>query len=570
MLSSLKKKIYRIFEKKGNSLHPDEIFLDSQNLPDFNKYQFEGRIERPIPFSTFIIFTFVCIFFASFIAYSLWDLGITQGKVYAEISENNSLKHEPLIAPRGIIYDRNGTALAWNAVSENPGDFPKRKYIGSLGFGHVLGFLNYPAKDTSGFYYRESYEAKDGVELSFDEYLSGKNGLKITETDVRGDIVSESVIDKPQEGAALTLSIDSRIQTELYKNIQALAEQVDFQGGAGIIMDVNSGEVIALTSFPEYSSSIMTEGSATSTIQSYSTDENKPFLDRIVSGLYTPGSIIKPFMALGALEEGIITPEKQIVSNGRLVLPNPYSPENPSIFLDWKAHGAVDMRHAIAVSSDVYFYQIGGGFGDQKGLGILNIDKYMRLFGFGQKTGFDLGTEAVGNIPTPEWKEENFPGDPWRVGNTYHTVIGQYGMQVTPLQAVRAIAALANGGVLVTPTVVKTATTTVPVGDRIPIKSQSDLQVVREGMRLAITEGTAKGLDMGDVVHLAGKTGTAELGVSKSTVNSWTVGFFPYENPRYAYLVVMEKGPVTNLVGATYVMRRTMDWIVANAPEYIK
>src|SRR3989344_8634027 len=116
MLSSFKKKIYRIFKKEGNVLHPDEIFLDSQNLPDFNRYQFEGRIERPISFNTFIIFSFVCIFFASFIVYTLWNLGITQGKVYAEISENNSLKHEPLIAPRGIIYDRNGIALAWNLV----------------------------------------------------------------------------------------------------------------------------------------------------------------------------------------------------------------------------------------------------------------------------------------------------------------------------------------------------------------------------------------------------------------------------------------------------------------------
>jgi penicillin-binding protein 2 len=348
---------------------------------------------------------------------------------------------------------------------------------------------------------------------------------------------------------------------------------VNFRGGAGVMIDVRSGEIIAITSYPEYDLNIFVKGEDKAAIQSYLKNPDNPFLNRVVAGLYTPGSIIKPFMAFAALEEGVISPEKEILSTGRLVVPNPYFPDKPSIFRDWKAHGYTNMRRAIAVSSDVYFYQVGGGFESQKGLGISRIDKYLKLFGFEEETGIGISNEAVGTIPTPEWKQKTF-GEEWRLGDTYNTSIGQYGMQVTPLQAVRAIAAIANNGTLVTPTFLKQATTTIPQGEKIKFDSSHSEQaehfrIVREGMRLAVAEGTAVGLNMYDV-KVAGKTGTAELGALKQYVNSWTVGFFPYENPKYAFAIVMERGPVKNLVGATSVMRQVMDWVVVNRPEYIK
>ena len=150
-------------------------------------------------------------------------------------------------------------------------------------------------------------------------------------------------------------------------------------------MDIESGEIIALTNYPEYDSAILSSGSDPKIISGYFTDSRKVFLNRAISGLYSPGSIVKPFFALGALNEKIIDPAKEIFSSGELVLPNPYNPKNPTIFKDWRANGWTDMRMAIAVSSDVYFYQIGGGFGSQKGLGILNIEKYSRMFGRNQK-----------------------------------------------------------------------------------------------------------------------------------------------------------------------------------------
>ncbi len=574
LLGNFKKKIFSLFEKKGYSdINPDEIFLDSKNLPQFDTYQFEGRIERPIPWSTFSTLSVFCIILILFLLYKVWYLEIKNGRIYREISQNNSLRHDIIVAPRGIIYDRNGIPLVWNG-SKAPGeDFPQRMYLRDQGLAHLLGFIKYPAKDASGFYYNEEYQPQDGVEQFLNEMVRGENGLKITETDAALNIVSESIIDKPQEGQNVYLAADSRIQAKMYEEISSLARQVGFKGGAGILMDVNTGEIVAMTSFPEYDSQTMTDGNDDMTIKSYSESDGKPFLNRVISGLYAPGSVVKPFLAFGALEEGIISPEKTIVSTGKLVVPNPYFPDKPSIFLDWKAHGPVDMRRALAVSSDVYFYEVAGGFGDQKGLGIANIDKYFRMFGFGAVTGTGISREEVGNIPSPEWKAKVFNGEPWRLGDTYNTAIGQYGMQVTPIQVVRAIAAIANGGVLVEPTFLKQATTTAPKEDGLEKRiggNPEHYKIVREGMRLSVTFGTSKGLDMGESVHLAGKTGTAQLGVLKTAVNSWTTGFFPYEHPRYAYLVVMESGPAANLTGATFVMRQVMDWMAIYTPEYLK
>ncbi len=321
-----------------------------------------------------------------------------------------------------------------------------------------------------------------------------------------------------------------------------------------------------MTSFPEYDPEIMSQGSNKSLISEYLTDARNPFLDRVVSGQFIPGSIMKPFIAVGALEENIIDPLKQIHANGQITIPNRYNPSNPTIFKDWKVHGWVDMRKAIAVSSNVYFFAIGGGYEDQKGIGIANIEKYIRGFGFGTKTGIDVLGEKEGTIPSPEWKAKMFEEGDWRIGDTYNSSIGQYGFQVTPIQAVRAVAGIANGGVLVTPTVLldnpvnDKKTTVIPYADR-------SMQIVREGMRQGVLEGTASGLNIPGV-NAAAKTGTAELGVSKQEVNSWVMGYWPYENPRYAFTVLMEKGPRANQVGATYVMRQTLEWMTLYAEEY--
>ncbi|MFH1308406.1 MAG: penicillin-binding transpeptidase domain-containing protein, partial [Patescibacteria group bacterium] len=341
-----------------------------------------------------------------------------------------------------------------------------------------------------------------------------------------------------------------------------------FQGGAGVIMNINNGEILSLVSYPEYDSQVLTNGEDREKITQFLNDQRKPFLNRAISGLYAPGSIIKPLIAVAALNENVITPEKQILSTGSISIPNPYFPDKFSVFKDWKAHGWVDMRHALAISSDVYFYEVGGGFENQKGLGISKIEKYAKLFGFGGYTSIDLLGEKNGIVPNPELHKETNPEDPvWRVGDTYNASIGQGNFQVTPIQMAVLVSSIANNGKLLKPHLKKDSETVVlKDNSNIP---QNYYQVVKEGMRMSVTEGTASALYIAPV-KIAAKTGTAEVGGAKKYVNSWVIGFFPYENPKYAFAVVMEKGPYANLVGASAVMRQFFDWVSIYTPEYLK
>lgn len=547
-------------------IDPDEIFLDSKNLPGLDVHQFEGRIEKPISLGTIVALSVVFSLILAVLLGKAWFLQAKEGKKYALMSENNALNDTIIFAERGAILDRNGVKLAWNVVDPAEEDFSKRAYIKEPGFGHILGYMKYPSKDKQGNYYRKNFEGVAGIEKYWNKELEGSHGLKILETDALGDVASESVIRPAVDGENLTLSIDSRIQKKMYESIKGLAERVGFMGGGGMIMDVTTGEVIAITSYPEYKSAVMTDGTDAELISKYLEDKRKPFLNRVTGGLYTPGSIVKPFVALAALEEEIIDPRKQIVSTGSISIPNPYDKTRFTVFSDWKAHGPVDMRKAIAVSSNVYFYEIGGGFEDQPGLGIDRLNKYFSMFGLGKENNDKFFAGPGGTVPSPSWKERVFPGDQWRIGDTYFTSIGQYGFQVTPLQMIRAVAMIANGGAYITPSLFKQATSTVPGGVSVPIEPEH-FKIVREGMKQGAETGSASGLNV-NYVKIGAKTGTAELGISKAYVNSWVEGFFPYEDPRYAFIVMMERGPRANVYGATFVMRELFDWMKLEAPEY--
>ncbi|MBP9701435.1 MAG: hypothetical protein KBD47_00450 [Candidatus Pacebacteria bacterium] len=552
--------------RRHKDIDPDEIFLDSSNLPDFDTHQFEGRIDSPISKATgyAVLVFFMCVI--SFFTIRTGILQVKEGEVYSELSEKNYLRHTPLFAARGIIYDRNKVELAWNAPSSDP-EVLFRKYKEIPGIAHVVGYIQYPTKDSSGFYYREDFVGMDGVEKTLNDDLQGKNGLRIIEVNALSKISRENIVRPPENGDAVTLSIDSRVQSKMYQVIKGIAERVGFGGGAGVIMDVRTGEIIALTSYPEYDPNIMSEAKDRTKINEYLNSKNTPFLDRASDGLYTPGSIIKPFMALAALTEKVIDPAKKILSTGSISIQNEYDPKLQTIFKDWKAHGYVDMRKAIAVSSDVYFYAIGGGYKDQKGLGIRKIDEYVAKFGFGEKVSSNFFTQSpAGVIPTPEWKIKTFDGDTWRLGNTYHTSIGQYGFQVTPLQAVRAVASVANEGKIMIPTLFKTDTAQIEKTIDLPTEYY---KIVQEGMFLATKEGTGQSLNV-PYVKIASKSGTAELGASKEKVNSWMTGYFPYENPKYAFAIVMERGEVHNLIGAGVAFRELLDWMSINTPEYFK
>ncbi len=558
----------KFYKKKHSAeIAPDEIFLDSHNSPRFDRSQFEGRIERPISRVPIIVFGGIIALIAGGLLTKTFALQVARGSEYRQQAENNRLASQLVFADRGVIYDRVGAPLAWNerfASSTDDTGFARRLYATSTGIAHILGFVNYPKKDNAGFYFQDAIVGLDGIEKQYNDLLSGVPGRRTVEEDALGKPVSEPFIVAPQPGEELVLSLDNRIEGKLGDIMSQLAAKVGFQSGASVIMDVHTGEILSLVSIPSYDSQVMSDGKETEKIRSYNTNPLKPFLNRAISGRYTPGSIIKPFVAIGALSEKTIDPSKEIFSDGALRVPNPYDPDHPTIFKDWKAHGWTDMRHAIAVSSNVYFMTVGGGTADQKGLGINNINKYVNMFGIGKATGIDLAGEVDGVVPSIEWKKKLFPDDPWRLGDTYNSSIGQYGFQVTVLQMVRAVAAIANDGILVTPHLV--------MNDEKPKEKvnvdHNTLQVIREGMRLGAQIGTAKALNYSDL-EFAGKTGTAELGVSKEKVNSWVMGFWPYENPRFAFAIVMEKGPVTNLVGSASVMRQLVDWMRVETPEYL-
>lgn len=552
-----------LLRRRDPEIAPDEIFLDAANTGAFDRDQFEGRLERPLSQSTFSVLGSVLALLFVVLLAQAWNLEVWQGTAFAARSAQNSLEQQTLFPERGVIFDQHGVPLVTNESTAN--GFVKRVYK-MPGFGNLLGYVSYPKKDIYGNYYDTDLKGVAGIEVAHNAELSGHNGTLLIEKDAVGNVKSQGTLVPPHSGAPLTLSIDARAQQAFYDAIAKLADRIPFSGGAGILMDANTGEVRALVSYPEYDPNVLSSGGPGSTIASYNTDSRHPYVNRPIQGLYTPGSVVKPLEASGALTDGVITPSYTINDTGSISVPNPYDAAHPNIFVDWKAIGVEDLRKAIGFSSDVYFYIVGGGYGSQKGLGIDRLDSWFRTFGLTSPTGIALPGEQHGFVPTPAWKQSTY-NEPWRIGDTYHTAIGQYAMQVTPLEEARAIAAIANGGNLVTPTLIEgTPVQSVP----LPVSADT-LQVVREGMRLGVEQGTSIGLAVFDsFVHIAGKTGTAQTGTHNQYYNSWAVGFFPYEHPKYVYAIMMDNGPAGNLYGAAYAMAQVISAMHQTAPDYFQ
>ncbi|OGF51655.1 penicillin-binding protein 2 [Candidatus Giovannonibacteria bacterium RIFCSPLOWO2_02_FULL_43_11b] len=627
----------------NKDIEPDEVFMDSKNLPGFERGRFEGRLEFPISSETLDYLKIVLVLVFGLFIYRLYDLQVTSGDILKTRAEANHLKILPLWPERGRILDRRGEVLAGNnsafrlvldsselsddgkktlvdkllphdseqilveisfkkdniiiadsanwqtleAIRREYRDLPLRIELFSSRFyplgdagAHLVGYLGkLLAKESAKVNSLEidKLTGRSGAENIYENYLAGRIGSKLTEVDSVGGTFSEVVEKLPEAGDDVYLSIDADLQKKVYEEIKTFADDRGFRGGGAVLLDPTDGEVLSLVSYPGFDPNILTKGSPKKNIDYYLTSSSKPLFNRAISGLYSSGSIIKPLYAIAALEEGIITPEKEILSTGKLIVPNPFDPDQPSIFLDWKAHGWVDMRHAIAISSNVYFYTIGGGFGDVKGLGVTKLREWLSKFGFGEKTNIDLEGERGGFIPSPEWKAETQKEDPiWRVGDTYNLSIGQGNFQTTPVQMAVFAATIANGGKIMEPRILKE----IKSGDRVIDSGKStvrksvnisteNLEVVREGMNLSSKIGTAQALANIDL-KIAAKTGTAQIGVEKKNVNSWFIGYFPYDNPKIAMAVVLEGGSSSNLVGATAATRQIIEWILVYRPDLLK
>lgn len=549
-------------------ISPDEIFLDVSEGADFDRTRFEGRLEKPLSPRTFVSLISVVCLLITVLIIRAGNLQILQGAAFATESAHNSLESAVLFAPRGVITDRNGVVLAENAQraesgqSDPAGARMVRRYPLPV-LGQIIGYVSSPKKDSSGRYYDTNQTGLAGLEATYDTLLTGKNGQILTERDALGKVRSEGVIVAAKEGQTLQLSIDANMEKNLAAAIADIARSEGFIAGAGVVMDVHTGEVLAIVSYPSYDPNVMANGGPAETIAGYNTSPGHPFIDHAVQGVYIPGSVVKPFVAAGALTDGLITPSTLINDPGSITLPDPYNPGKTYFYKGWKALGIVDVERAIAWSSDVFFYTIGGGFGSQKGLGIDRLGYWYRQFGMGTTTGIDLPGEASGLVPTPAWKQATFK-EPWYTGDTYFTAIGQYAMLVTPIQMARATAVVANDGRLLTPTVrlgQKPVYTTVPV-------SSSALAVARAGMRHAVTSALAGALNV-PYVTVAAKTGTAQTGTRNQYDNSWVEGFFPYEKPEYSFAVVLERGPEGAGEQSVNVMRRFFDLLYYDHSPYV-
>src|SRR3989338_8539577 len=289
----------------NREIDPDEIFIDSSNLPNFDQSQFEGRFEKPISrLSVYICGAFFLLLLIAF-SVKIFALQVKNGDYYLKKSQANSLRKETIFPSRGIIYDRNGIVLASNVAPSDSADISHRVYAQIPGISHILGYVRYPAKDSFGHYYQNDYEGIDGVEKIYDDILSGVKGLQIVETDVYGKSRTGNIINSPRDGETLSLSIDSRVNKVVYESMQNIANKIGFSGGSAAIMDVKTGELLALVNFPEYDSNILSDHTDINAIKAFINNKQLPFLNRAVDGLYTPGSIVKPFVAIAALEEGL-------------------------------------------------------------------------------------------------------------------------------------------------------------------------------------------------------------------------------------------------------------------------
>ncbi|MEK7643321.1 MAG: penicillin-binding transpeptidase domain-containing protein [Patescibacteria group bacterium] len=556
----------RLWRKKSNSfLSPDEIFLDTSDIPGFERERFEGVIEQPLSRGSFYMVAVIGFLIGSLLLGRTAWLSVARGEELAGRAERNYIRKTYADAPRGTIFDKNGTAIVFNEsylASSTLVEY-RRTVKHPFAFSHLVGYLGQPSESdvSSGIAtYGMREVGKTGIERFYNDSLRGIPGERDEELDATGQTVARGPLKEPVEGKALTLTIDAPLQEALYERLAGTMEERGFKGGAGIVFSVKDGSILALVSVPSFNLEAFGRGLTHEEARDVFQNSRTPLFNRAVAGTFAPGSIMKPFIAIAALEEGVIDEFRNIYSSGQLELPNPFGGP-PSIFRDWKAHGYVDMREAIAVSSDVYFYTIGGGFGDIKGLGVYRIKSWLQKFGFDTVTGIDLGGEDHGFLPDPEWKEKTHTQNPiWRVGDTYNTSIGQGDVTIAPLSMMRGLMYIANGGRAATPHIIKGAEPHFTTIDGI---SLAHYNVVREGMRKAgEVGGTAQAISWLPF-PVAAKTGTAEIG-KKDRVNSWIINYAPYDDPQIGMVILLESGARSNLVGSPYVASEVYRWILDN------
>ncbi len=406
-----------------------------------------------------------------------------------------------------------------------------------------------------------------GLEYSYEDQLHGVKGQEIVEVDVTGrKVTAIGDSQAAQPGNNLILTIDLDLQAFVTEHLQTAIEDSGGQSGAAVVLNPNNGEILAMVSLPGYDNNLFAQGISAREYSLLSEDKNTPLVNKAIGGLYPPGSTFKIVPAAGALEEGTVSPHQQFLAQGTLYLPNKFFPDDPELaqpFYCWyrKGHGLVDVVSGMAQSCDIYFYQIGGGYAPSgyEGLGQERLTAYAERFGFGAPTGIDIPGEGAGLVPTPKWKRLNY-AETWVTGDTYNMAIGQGFVLATPLQVVNAYAALANGGALYKPHLVKEVRN--PQKDLLfqaepEVIGQLGLSAetrgwVEEGLRAVVEWGTAKDAINVPGISVSAKTGTAEYCDRYSqcldrdgrvkTSHAWFAAYAPSQNAQVAVVVFVYGG----------------------------
>ncbi|OGZ78511.1 MAG: penicillin-binding protein 2 [Candidatus Staskawiczbacteria bacterium RIFOXYD2_FULL_37_9] len=442
-----------------------------------------------------------------------------------------------------------------------------RNYLFGPVLSQVLGYtgrINKNEYSSSSGYSINGYIGKTGLEKYYEPYLRGvpgqsrPGGARLAS---QSEAAKPEILSVPIAGNNLVLNIDIGLQQRLYDALGKSIEKMGGKKGAAVAMDPRTGAVLALVSYPSYDDNLFSKGISKTDYDKIVNDPSQPLFNRAVSAKYPTGSTIKPFEAAAALQENLISPTKQINDPGYILVKSQYDPSVVYRYGGVAPHGMVDMKKAIAVSSNIYFYTVGGGYGDQQGLGPARIKKYLSLFGWNEKTGIDLPGEFSGFIPDPAWKKAT-KGLSWFDGDTYNLSIGQSDLQTTPLQVTSAYCAIANGGTLYKPQIVKSIVGVKEFAPEI-IRSNfidpENLAIVRQGMRDGVAEDYGISKSLNDLpVAVAAKTGTAEIGYN-NLFNVWSSVFAPYDNPEIVLVVTAEN--VNGLGAVTLpVARDVLQW----------
>lgn len=488
-----------------------------------------------------------------------FDPALPKEKLPAEITVASDVSRETVLQLESEREKFPGLVVRERSLR----DYPK-----GPAFFHLLGYVGKVTdEDLQAGYRPFDLTGKGGLESYYEHDLKGEAGEKLVEVNSANSRLRDLPEQDPTIGKSFVLNIDAGLQAVLYRSLKNELEAQGKTAGSAVALDPRDGAVRALVSLPSIDPNVFRGRISNADFERLFLNRAKPFFNRAVAGEYPSGSVIKPMMAVAALEERVIDPNLKIWDPGYIDVPNPYSPGNSTRFPDWREQGWIDMRGALQWSANVYFYIIGGGFKDIKGLGITKIGEYMKKFGFGSPLGIDLPGEKAGLIPGPAVLEKARPRDQiWRLGDTYHASIGQGFFQATPLQIAAMTAAVVNGGTLWKPEVVReildengsVMETIKPEALREHLGSPESFKIAREGMRLVVTAGTGHAILGSLPIAIAGKSGTAQTGFEQNT-HGWFTAFAPFDDPELV-TVVMAEDVKANTGIATRVTRDIMWW----------